>query len=442
MTGSARAGAIDPERAAETVLEGLRGLPGGLQLLQAVGARADAELVGGATRDLLLGRTPLELDVVVADGAEALARELAAMVDGQGQRDADVPGARAGGHERFATAFVTWPGGRIDIATRRAESYSAPGALPAVGPGSAEQDLLRRDFTVNAIAVGLGAAPAPRLRAPAHATEDLRAGQLRVLHEQSFLDDPTRLLRLARYRARLGFEPEAHTAALAKQALGTGALQTVSAARIGAELRLALREPDAAAALSSLQQLGILAALVPPLGFPEALAREALALLPDDGRGDLLLLACTLLSLTSNVTADHERQARDMLDAMEFAAQERERALRSALEGQQLSVALGAARSGAQVREAVRGAPLEAVALAGALGARDGREQATLGANRWLSELRHVRLRVTGDDLLAAGIPQGPEVGLCLDRLLDMRLEGQVGDSREAQLQAALRERP
>ncbi len=108
-------------------------------------------------------------------------------------------GADANEHERFGTALVEWDGGRIDVATRRAESYPAPGALPEVRAGTEQEDLERRDFTVNAIAVRLGGERRGEVRAVPDALGDLEHGRLRVLHEQSFTDDPTRLLRMARY---------------------------------------------------------------------------------------------------------------------------------------------------------------------------------------------------------------------------------------------------
>jgi tRNA nucleotidyltransferase (CCA-adding enzyme) len=440
MSPGTRAGAIDPAVAGPAVLEDVRELPGGPQLLEAVADRDDAELVGGATRDLLLERTPLELDVVVERDAEKLARRLAALLTAADL--APTRELRQGGHERFGTAFVTWPGGRIDIATRRAESYPAPGALPRVRPGDLEQDLLRRDFTVNAIAVALSGARAGAMAAPATALDDLQAHALRVLHERSFIDDPTRLLRLGRYRARLGFDVEPQTASLAGQALREGALQTVSGARVGAELRLALGEGDAIASLSSLAELGVLRSLRPPLSFDEQLARQALELLPaQDGRADALLLAVLLLR-GSHDGADDQLALAVSLDAWEFPAGDRDRALAAAQRAPALTRALQAAGSRSQEREALRGAPLEALALAGALAQREGAQQAERAARAWLAELRHVRLAVTGDDLLAAGVTPGPEVGRRLAQLLDMRLDGTVGDSREAQLQAALQERP
>jgi tRNA nucleotidyltransferase (CCA-adding enzyme) len=277
--------------------------------------------------------------------------------------------------------------------------------------------------------------------APATALEDLQARTLRVLHERSFIDDPTRLLRLGRYRARLAFDVEPQTASLADEAIGHGALQTVSGSRIGAELRLALGESDPSVSLSSLATLGVLAALTPPLAFDEPLAREALALLPaQDGRADVLLLAVLLLCAPDNAASD-QRALAAALDTWEFPAAERDRAIAAAQRAPALTQALQAADSRSRQREALRGAPLEALALAGALAQRDDAQGAALAARAWLQELRHVRLAVTGDDLLAAGVAPGPEIGRRLARLLDMRLDGTLEDSREAQLQAALQER-
>ena len=325
------------------------------------------------------------------------------------------------------------------MACRRGESYAAPGALPDVRPGTAEEDLLRRDFTVNAIAVGLGGRREGEIRAVPNALDDLAGARLRVLHERSFLDDPTRLLRLGRYLARLGFEPEARTGELAAEALDGGALATVSGARIGAELRLALAEPDPVAALVRLDELGVLA---PALGsdppFDERLARAALAVLPEDGRADLLLLAAALLSVTLAPAEDPAPELLELLDRLQFSGPERDRVLSSVLGGPALLEPLEAARTPSELREAARGVPLEAVALAGALAERRGLTNAAAGARRWLSEVRHVRLRITGTDLLAAGIPAGPEVGRRLELTLCRKLDGELADDREAELGAAV----
>ena len=155
------------------------------------------------------------------------------------------------------------PNGRFDLARARRERYAHPGALPDVEPASIDEDLRRRDFTVNALALALGGPRRGELVAAPRALDDLAAGTLRVLHDASFRDDPTRLLRLARYGGRLGFSPDERTARLAREAIGDGALATVSGGRQGAELRLAGAEADPRPVLQELDRLGLGAQLIP-----------------------------------------------------------------------------------------------------------------------------------------------------------------------------------
>ena len=205
------------------------------------------------------------------------------------------------------------PEATFDLAGARRESYARPGALPDVELGaSLDEDLARRDFTVNAIALHLADG---ELTFHAGAREDLDARRLRVLHDASFRDDPTRLLRLARYAARLGFEPEPRTDALAAAAVAGGALETVTGSRLGAELRLLAREPQPAA-LAALQRHGLGQALLGP-GFdvdPDLVAR-AVALTPRDGDAGLAALATALLG-ADDIAAT--------LDRLAFPAYERE----------------------------------------------------------------------------------------------------------------------
>jgi tRNA nucleotidyltransferase (CCA-adding enzyme) len=427
------------------VLQALRAQAGGPELLALGDAGADLALVGGAVRDLLLGRAPRELDVVVAGDAAGLANELAARLSaGVAQPPGIEPPEDVTGeppsvtlHERFGTALLRWGGCRVDIAARRAESYPAPGALPEVRPGTSEQDLARRDFTVNAIAVALGGARRGELTGAEHALEDLDAGRLRVLHERSFIDDPTRLLRLARYRARLGFELEPNTAALAAEALRTGALMTVSRARLGAELRLALGEAGAPAALDAMSDLGVLAALAPGFRFDRELAERALALLPADGRADLLLMASLLLHLTVMPAHDPEMAMYAILDELEFTAADRERTMRSALVAPSLVREMTLAARPSELHGALSAHTSEAIALAGALG-DGGSPSAADAAGEWFRHVRDVRLRISGDDLIAAGVAAGPEIGRRLACALARRLDGELEPGREAELRAAL----
>jgi tRNA nucleotidyltransferase (CCA-adding enzyme) len=380
-------------RSPAAALDALRADPCGALLLGAFDAGERVHLVGGAVRDLLLDRPPRELDLVVEGDVDAAAARL------EGEVTA---------HDRFGTARVRAGGCAFDLVRARAESYAYPGALPDVRPATLQEDLRRRDVTVNAMALGLDGA----LVAVEGGLDDLRAGLLRVLHDASFVDDPTRVWRVARYAARLGFRVEEHTRALA----GAADPSTVSGDRLGAELRLALREPDPPAAFEAVRDLN--PAYLPD-GFeprPRALP-AALALLPEDGRADLV----TLAACTAGMDV---RALLTWLDDMGFTAGERD--LVAAASRAATGAPLHAARTNAEVARAARGAPVEAVALAGGENAR-----------RWLEDLRHVRLEIDGHDLLAAGIPEGPEIGARLRRALDRKLDGEVS-GREEELAAAL----
>jgi tRNA nucleotidyltransferase (CCA-adding enzyme) len=415
-----------------TVLARLSELPGGRALLDLAATRDDVELVGGAVRDLLLGRTPRELDVVVgsdrqtfAHAAPLFARDLAARLDVL---------AGANEHERFGTALLEWDGGRIDVATRRAESYLAPGALPVVRAGTEQEDLERRDFTINAIAVRLGGERRGKVYNVPHAQSDLEHGRLRVLHEQSFIDDPTRLLRLARYRARLGFEVEAHTTELARAAIATRALDTVSGARIGAELRLALGESDAVTALGAMDELGALHALHPRLRFERPVLEATLSLLPTESRPEIALLAALMLPLALRSQGDSRAEIVALLDRLDFPAGDRDRVAAAACAVPRLVEQLPIVKLPSEMRIVALGVPLAGVALAGALLGGEGER----AAHRWLQKTRHIALEITGEDLLAKGLTEGPEIGRRLEAVLELRLDGRLPGGREAELQAAL----
>jgi tRNA nucleotidyltransferase (CCA-adding enzyme) len=363
----------------------LRAMPCGATLLGATPPGGGVHLVGGAVRDLLLGATPVELDVAVEGDTTALLTAL---------------GGLPLRHERFGTATVRSGDCRIDVAMTRAEHYGSPGALPEVRPAGLAEDLGRRDFTVNAIALDLADG---RLREAPGAQEDLRAGLLRVLHDRSFADDPTRLWRLARYRARLGFDIEPSTRELAREAVAAGALATVSGTRIGNELRLALAEPDPVAALESAAELG----LAPWLEVDRAAVERALDVLGDAGDPALTVLATV---------------ARDVPDLGLTAAWRRTLDAAAALRAVDLA---GAPPSVAD--RAFGTAPAEAVAATG-----------TPEARRWLAQDRRRRLAITGEDLIAAGVPRGPELGARLRAARDAVLDGRVGDDAADQLAVAL----
>ncbi len=397
----------------EKMLERLAALPAAALLLERLGDLPGVYLVGGAVRDLLLGASPLDLDLVVDGDLASVTVRL---------------GTPTRAHDRFDTGTLELDGFTYDVARARRETYAHPGALPTVEPAPIDVDLLRRDFGVNALALGLGGETRGRLLEAPGGLEDLRARRLRVLHAASFIDDPTRLLRLARYAGRLGFAIEGQTSKLARAAVAERATDTVSGSRLGAELRLLATEPDPIGAMGMLADLRIDELLAPGFGIrtpaAAATAERALRLLPSDGDPAAVALAVATLRLDPGARPV-------LLDRLAFPAGQRDAILAAAGRAPALAKALTQAAAPSEIAAAVRRAPVELVALAGALGAEPQ-------ARRWLDELRHVRLEIGGQDLLDAGVERGPEVGAGLARALAAKLDG-VAAGRDAELAAALR---
>ncbi|HUJ13898.1 MAG TPA: hypothetical protein VL284_08940 [Thermoanaerobaculia bacterium] len=202
-------------------------------------------LVGGPVRDLILGRTVIDLDLTLEDQSSVLARSVAKRING-----------RVRSYPQFLTYKVTaddFP--EIDIATARSEKYRQPGALPAVSAGSLVDDLVRRDFSINAIALDIVSG---EIHDPIAGLPDVEKRRIRVLHEASFADDPTRIFRGIRLATRLQFSIEEHTLALMREAIRTGALATVSKERLWRELFLAFEEENAPDVIEALNDAGAL----------------------------------------------------------------------------------------------------------------------------------------------------------------------------------------
>ncbi len=335
-----------------------------------------AWVVGGAVRDSLLaeGAGAPNLDVVVAGDPVALAQQL---------------GGEVRVHKRFNTATAYLPEGSIDVAMARSETYASPGALPEVRQAGIEEDLARRDFTINALAVAL-ADPGDVIDRHG-GREDLRAGVLRVLHDGSFVDDPTRALRAARYAPRLGFAVEPVTL----ERLVQTDLSTVSTDRVDGELERLAAEPEPERALRLLHDWDLIA-----LEDDEIRAFAEAAKLADQprwrGSADLGRL------LVEMVRGELAERARPLADDPGSASAAVERA---------------------------GGRPGEELLLARAFGGQ--------WLDRYVDEWRGVRLEISGDDLIAAGIPQGPAIGHGLSAALRAKLDGSAA-TREDELRVAL----
>lgn len=343
--------------------------------LREIAERTPAHLVGGVVRDLLLGRDVTDLDVAIEGDPETLA---------------DLPGFSLERDGLFLTGRLEQGDLKIDVAQARAESYLAPGALPEVRPATIAEDLARRDFTLNAMAFPLSGERV--LLDPHGGLADLREGMLRILHERSFVDDPTRALRAARYAARFGFELEPETERLLREA----DLSTVSEDRVENELRRIAAENDPGAALRLIADWGVMPNL--DLRAPDRVAE---------------------VTRLASQPPWSEWVDRD------------------------LAAMLAIVRPLPQIRElaaATPERPSEAARLAEAWDPAQLLVARALGAewlDRYAAEWRHVKLEITGEDLLAAGIPEGPELGRGLEAALSGRLDGEIS-GREEELQIAL----
>jgi tRNA nucleotidyltransferase (CCA-adding enzyme) len=357
--------ATDPSRlpdqlganpAYETVREAAEGMP--------------AYVVGGSVRDGLIGRPHLDLDVVVEGEIEPLVAAL---------------GGTATEHERFGTAVVVIGDAEVDVARARAETYPEPGALPEVRPATIAEDLGRRDFSINAMAHPLSGDEA--LLDPHGGVEDLRAGLVRVLHENSFVDDPTRALRAARYVARFGFELEAETGALLRAA----DLATVSEDRVTGELARIATEGRPSEALALVAEWGVL----------------------DLGPGPRLAAAIERLFESSQEWSEFADRAIAILLAV--APGEHPQRLRRRAAGLARHEPPG---SPAEVQVLARDHVAEVLAIARAAGAA--------WLDDYVSRLRHVELEITGYDLIEAGVSEGPAIGRGLNAALAAKLDGEA----------------
>jgi tRNA nucleotidyltransferase (CCA-adding enzyme) len=386
-------------------------LPGLDTLMSALAGPPKAYLVGGAVRDALRHATPVDLDLALEGDAAEMARTLASRL-----------GGTAVEWDRFGTAEVRAPSlPLLNIATARRETYSAPGALPDVEPASIEEDLARRDFTVNAMAMRL---PDGEILDPHGGRADLEAGVIRVLHDQSFVDDPTRLLRALRYEARLGARLDPHTEALARAAIAGGALKTVSGKRIRDELLDLLREPEAPTALQRMRDLKLDCALHPAWRVLPERAASALLACAETGADPALAVLAALM--VPDAEALHP-----MLDRLALTRHERDRVSRAAEVGGHLAHRLRPSMSNSEVHDLLHGEPAETLAVALAWGAAGD------PVLRFVAEIGGARLDITGDDLVAAGVPQSPAIGDALAETLRRKLDGQV-TGREDELALAL----
>jgi tRNA nucleotidyltransferase (CCA-adding enzyme) len=407
------------------------GLDALLRQIQAVaGGVRGVYLVGGAVRDLLLRQPGFDVDIAVEGDGIALAEDLAERLNGHVRP-----------HEKFGTAVVVAHDAagsrqRVDVASTRSESYAYPAALPKVEHAGIRSDLARRDFTINAMAVSLKPETYGDLLDYYGGMGDLEARRIVVLHNLSFIEDPTRVLRAIRYENRYGLRMDAHTLNLARACCAMDLVGDLSSARLRDELIALLEEEGVDFSLRRMEELG----LTPSIHGRLRAGSNTRALVHRGDRarashrleGEVPLWRLRLVWMLRELEPEEIATWAQRMRIRRHDAEVLERAL---VVGRRLAGRIARGPSEADLYELARGEPLEAVLAAMAL---DDSGIAAERLGRFIDVTRHVKLAIGGDDLLELGFQASPEMGEVLRSVLHLRLNGVVR-SRDEELAAAAR---
>jgi tRNA nucleotidyltransferase (CCA-adding enzyme) len=372
-------------------------------------------IVGGLVRDLLLGYSTLDFDLVVEGDAIKLASSLASKY-----------GGKATIHQKFGTAkWLVNKNSSVDLISARSETYQHPAALPTVKMGTISDDVHRRDFTINALAIRLDDSHFGEMRDELGGLNDLQHGLVRVLHPHSFMDDPTRIYRAVRYEKRYGFKIAKETLALIPEAREL--IEKLSAQRIRHELDLILDEPNAASMLARLDKLGLLKPIHPSLRCDKALQTrfESATDFPlgfsSSGLSNIrdLRWLLWLMTLSNKEIASLDKR-------LHFTAP----LLKSLLASSKLSADLTAFSNlkPSQCVERLGKFPLQAIYAVLRAAPRGKPKQAL---ERYLLEWRHVQPTTTGHDLKKLGLEPGPKYQAILQKLRNAWLDGEVKNTKE-----------
>jgi tRNA nucleotidyltransferase (CCA-adding enzyme) len=363
-------------------------------------------LVGGVARDLLLGKANFDLDLVVEGDAIKLAQQLTPLMKG-----------KVTTHPRFGTAKLQGDKWSVDLATARSETYAKPGALPSVQPGSIEDDLFRRDFTINAMAVYLTPSHYGALVDQCGGRDDLKHKLIRILHGKSFIDDATRIWRGLRYEQRLDFQLEPKTLELLKRDIPM--LDTISGDRIRYELECVLKEEFPEKVLCRAEELGVLTKLHPSLKGNGWLAKKfgqarQLSYPNSPPMGlYLALLAYRLADEETEHLIAYLRLPKSLAQTLRDT--HRIKAKLNSLSNSGLTPS--------SIYSLLHGySPAAVIANSLACDSPVARQHLRL----FLDKLRYIKPTLTGNDLLKMGIPPGPRIKEILNELHQARLDGKV----------------
>lgn len=363
-------------------------------------------LVGGVVRDIILGKEVNDLDILVEGKAIELAEKMGKEMKGE-----------LVSHQRFGTATVKLPSGlEIDFTSARREFYARAAVLPTVESGSLREDLFRRDFTINALAISLHPREFGFLIDYFGGLEDLRNKRIKVLHSLSFWEDPTRILRAIRLEAKLGFKMDRWTEGLVKDATRSGALAPLSGERLREELRLALEEKPSYC-LKRMEELDIIRAIYPKAKLDREMLRKL-----ERQPVDSLEVEKWIVYLYPLLNGLSEEEVGKIAYRLRLTSLQREKCF-APFYGEEARKRLSLPKmKRSEIYEVLKDIPLEALLWIRARGDRKVRRRVSL----FLKELRHTTLSLKGQDLLQLGVPEGPMVGAILRELFQAKLDGKV----------------
>ncbi len=389
-------------------------------MLKTAGEVADslgfsAYIVGGSVRDLLRGEANLDIDIVVEGDAISIAHALGERI-----------GARVKSHQRFGTAVLITDRLKLDIATARTEYYESPGALPRVEVSSIKKDLYRRDFTINTLAVRLNPKDFGQLMDFFGGQRDIREKTLSVLHNLSFIEDPTRAFRAIRFSERFGFKISKHTANLIKTAVRMNLFDKLSGSRLYDELVLIFNETAPGSAIKRLAEFDLVRVIHPKLTYTKS-TEEKLKSIQDtltwfnllflEERPDMGILYT--MAMLEPLKDEECMEALKRLDVPERVSERLVSGLRQIKEVlRRLS-----GKGPVEIYYLLKPLSLETLLLCMAK-TKDKSQKKAIAL--YILEMRKTKTSLTGKDLKAIGYEPGPIYTRILKEILDARLEGKI----------------
>ncbi|NOX98008.1 MAG: CCA tRNA nucleotidyltransferase [Nitrospirae bacterium] len=404
-------------------------LPGKVfHLLENTGKIAEKEgysayLVGGMVRDLLLGVENLDIDITVEGEGIAFAEKLAKRLSGRVQ-----------GKTRFGTAVVTFPGRlKVDVATARSEYYEHPAALPEVRSSSLREDQFRRDFTINAMSIRLNPEDFGILIDFFGGRKDLEKRIIRALHKGSFLDDPTRIFRAVRFAERYRFKIEKRTETLIKKAVKLAMFDELTIERLRDELVLIFSEKKPLRAIEKMAELHELKFIHPRIRFNKGLKKllagveETLIWFKDSFPNEkmipwLIYFAALLDQLTP-------KEVKTTCRRFHLSRKNEEKIIkgRKGVAKRLKELSKKEELKPSRIYRQLEDLPLETLLLLMARTEKVARERIVF----YLNELRQIKSKVSGKELLELGLKPGPQFARILKNLLYARLDGRVRTKRD-----------